>query len=62
MVLNFVIGETVTGSVSGIQATVVSWSPATGILNLNNVQPYNTGDVNLGVNGFFMNSLKREQL
>lgn len=49
---NFVIGETVTGSVSGIQATVVSWSPATGILNLNNVQPYNTGDVNLGVNGF----------
>ncbi len=50
---NFNIGEVVTGSVSQIQATVVGWSPATGMLTLDSVQPYNTGDLNLGVSGFF---------
>lgn len=48
---NFSTGEIITGSESGIQATVVAWNPTDKILQVNNVIPYNTGDANIGEGG-----------
>ena len=48
---NFSTGEIITGSESGIQATVVAWNPTDKILQVNNVVPYNTGDANIGEGG-----------
>lgn len=48
---NYFVNETVTGSVSGIQATVVSWNVSTGVLQLTNIIPYDTGNINIGVLG-----------
>jgi hypothetical protein len=50
---NFVVGETVTGQNSGIQATVESWDLANRTLTVINPQPYFTNNVNLGINGYF---------
>ena len=49
--LSFGVNEIVTGSVSGVRGTVVSWNPVDAILQLKDIVPYNTGDVNVGVNG-----------
>lgn len=48
---NYFPGDIVTGENSGVRATVVSWDPSNGILLLNNIVPYNTGNVNIGVAG-----------
>ena len=50
--LSFGVNEIVTGSVSGVRGTVVSWDPVNSILQLKDITPYNTGDVNKGVNGY----------
>lgn len=53
----FVVGETVTGVNSLIQATVVAWDQNTHILTLDNPVPYDTGDPELGfINEFSYNS------
>ena len=49
--LSFGVNEIVTGSVSGVRGTVVSWDPVNTILQLKDIVPYNTGDVSKGVNG-----------
>ena len=49
--LNFSTNEVVTGSISGVRGTVVSWIPSTGILTVNNIIPFNTGNVNIGIGG-----------
>jgi len=51
--LNFAVNEIVTGAISGVRATVVSWNPVTAVLRVNNVVPYNTGNVNIGIAGYF---------
>ena len=43
---NFSVNETVTGDISGVQATVVSWDPK--ILQVQGCTPFNTGNVNVG--------------
>ena len=50
--LSFGVNEIVTGSVSGVRGTVVSWDPVNSVLQLKDITPYNTGDVNKGVNGY----------
>ena len=49
---DFSVNETVTGAVSGIQATVVSWDPNESIVTVQNIVPFNTGNVNVGNAGF----------
>ena len=49
--LNFSVNEVVTGQYSQIQATVVSWDNANSVLTVKDIVPYDTGDVNKGVNG-----------
>ena len=48
---NFQTNEVVTGAISGVRATVVSWNSTTGVLQVNNVIPFNTGNVNIGIAG-----------
>jgi len=48
---NFSVNEVVTGSISGVRGTVVSWTPATGLLVVKDIIPYNTGNVNVGIGG-----------
>jgi hypothetical protein len=45
----FVVGETVTGVESLIQATVVSWNPNTSTLVVKDTVPYDTGNPNIGL-------------
>ena len=47
----FGVNELVTGSVSGVRGTVVSWDVLNSILTLKDVVPYNTGNVNVGMGG-----------
>ncbi len=49
---NFSVNELVTGEVSGIQGTVVSWDPNTNILQVKDIVPFNTGNVNVGESGY----------
>jgi hypothetical protein len=49
---NYSVNELVTGNISGVRGNVVSWDPANSILVLNNVTPYNTGNVNIGIGGY----------
>ena len=49
---NYGVNEVITGQTSGVQATVVSWDPVNSVLVVQDVTPYNTGDTNVGVNGF----------
>ena len=51
--INFIVGETVTGQSSSIQATVESWDLGTRTLTVINPVPYFTNNVNLGINGYF---------
>ena len=46
------MNEVVTGDTSGVRGTVVSWDTTTGILVVKDVIPFNTGNVNVGVNGY----------
>ena len=49
---NFSTNEIVSGSVSGVQATVVSWIPSTGVLQVKDVIPFNTNNINVGIAGY----------
>ena len=49
---NYGVNEVVTGDVSGVRGTVVSWDSQSNILVVKDIIPYNTGNVNVGVNGF----------
>ena len=49
---NYSLNEVVTGAVSGVTATVVSWTASTGLLVVQDVTRYNTGDVNKGIGGY----------
>ncbi|NHK40100.1 hypothetical protein, partial [Thermus thermophilus] len=40
------------GAISGIQGTVVSWDTTTSKLVLKDIVPFNTNNVNIGVNGY----------
>ena len=48
---NFSVNEVVTGEVSGIQGTVVSWDPNTNVLQVKDIIPYDTGNVSIGESG-----------
>ena len=50
--LNFGVNEIVTGSVSGVRATVVSWDPVNSVLIVQDITPFNTGNVNVGIGGY----------
>ena len=50
--MNFSVDEVVTGSVSGVRGTCVSWNPTTQILQVKDIVPYNTGNVNVGIGGY----------
>ena len=49
---NFSVDEVVTGSISGVRGTVVSWDPVNLILRVQDVTPYNTGNINVGISGW----------
>ena len=49
---NYSVNEVVTGAVSGVQATVVSWDPSETSVVVQNVTPYNTGNVAIGIAGY----------
>ena len=49
---NYAVNEVVTGDVSGVKGTVVSWNPSTGKLQVGDIIPFNTGNVNIGVAGY----------
>ena len=49
---NYSVNDVVTGSVSNVQGTVVSWDPSTSLLVVSNVVPYNTTNINVGIGGF----------
>ena len=48
----FQVNEVVTGDVSGVRGTVVSWDLTEKILTLKDIVPYNLNNVALGVNGY----------
>ena len=49
---NYGSNEVVTGAISGVQATVVSWDATNGIVQVRDIVPYNTGNINVGVAGY----------
>ena len=49
---NYSTNEVVTGAISGIRGTVVSWDTTTSKLVLKDIVPFNTNNVNIGVNGY----------
>ena len=49
---SFSVNEVVTGAISGVIGTVVTWDPVEVSLTVKDIVPYNTGDVNKGVNGY----------
>lgn len=49
---NYTINETVTGEISNVTATVVSWDNNNGILIIKDIVPYNTNNINVGVGGY----------
>ena len=49
---NYAVNETVTGSASGVSATVVAWDNSNGILTVRDVNPFNTNNINVGVAGY----------
>ena len=49
---NFSVNEVVTGGSSGVQGTVVAWDAADKVLQVQNVTPFNTGNVAKGEQGF----------
>ena len=59
---NFSTNEVVSGSVSGVQATVVSWTPSTGILQVKDVIPFNTNNINVGIAGYLYEFSQRNTI
>lgn len=49
---NFSVNEVVTGSVSGVRGTVVSWDATLGLLQVKDVVAFNTGNINVGIAGY----------
>ena len=49
---NFSVNEIVTGDTSSVRGTVVSWDASNKVLQLKDVTPFNTGDVNVGEAGY----------
>ena len=49
---NFSVNEVVTGGSSGVQGTVVNWDAVNKVLQVQNVTPFNTGNVAKGEAGF----------
>ena len=49
---NYSVNEVVTGGSSGVQGTVVNWDAVNKVLQVQNVVPYNTGNVAKGEQGF----------
>ena len=49
---NFSVNEVVTGGSSGVQATVVGWDATNKVLQVQNIVPFNTGNVAKGEGGF----------
>jgi len=49
---NYSVNEIVTGEISGVRGTVVSWDPSSQILVVNSIVPYNTGNINIGIAGY----------
>ena len=49
---NYTVNELVTGDVSGVRGTVVSWDPVNSILQVQDITPFNTGNINVGVDGY----------
>ena len=50
---NYVVNDLVTGDVSGVRGTVLGWDANTGLLEVGNIVPYNTGNINVGIAGYF---------
>ena len=48
---NFSVNEVVIGAVSQVRATVVSWDPALSLLQVKDIVPFNTGNINVGIGG-----------
>ena len=48
---NYSVNEVVTGAISGVQGTVVSWDPVNVVLQVQNIIPFNTGNINVGIGG-----------
>ena len=49
---SFSTNEIVTGAVSGVRGTVISWDANTGLLVVQDVIPFNTNNINVGIAGF----------
>ena len=49
---SFSVNEVVTGNISGVIGTVVTWDPVEVSLTVKDIVPYNTGDVNVGIGGY----------
>ena len=49
---NFSVDEIITGDISGVRGTCVSWNPVTSVLTLKDIIPYNTGNINVGIAGY----------
>ena len=49
---NFSTNEVVTGQVSGVRGTVVTWDPNTGLLVVQDIIPFNTNNINVGIAGY----------
>ena len=48
---NFSVNEVVLGSVSQVRGTVVSWDPSLSLLQVKDIVPFNTGNINVGIGG-----------
>jgi hypothetical protein len=59
---NFSVNEVVTGDVSGVRGTVVSWDSTTKTLQLKDIVPYNTGNVNVGEAGYLYKFSERSTI
>ena len=49
---NFSVNEVITGDISGIRGTVVSWDSISKTLQVKDLVPYNTGDIDAGDGGY----------
>ncbi len=57
---NYVVNDLVIGDISGVRGTVLGWDPNTGLLEIGNVIPFNTGNINIGIAGYFYEFSARE--
>lgn len=48
---NYSVNEVVTGDTSGVRGTVVSWDASTGRLQVKDIVPFDTGNINKGIAG-----------